>query len=84
MVQQAHFHWLASSFIQFSLYHNGMQNFLGGYHISYEHFVWGTKYPDITYWDTKKWEAKCPMTPPLVGHRPQGAPPWLRNGLAVE
>ena len=61
-----------------------MQNFLGGYHISYGHFVWGTKYPDITYWDTKKWEAKCPMTPPLVGHRPQGAPPWLRNGLAVE
>ena len=29
MVQQAHSHWLASSFVQFSPYRYGIQNFLG-------------------------------------------------------
>jgi len=64
---QAHSHWLASSFVQFSLYRNGIQNFLGD-------IFGGTVYPeDILYRGTQYpgyyvQEYKNPGMPNILWH----------------
>ena len=68
-VQQAHLHWLASSFVQFSPFRNGIQNFprgyIWGYRISWGYFVQG--YGILCAGIQKPGDAKYPMTPALSG-----------------
>ena len=66
--QQPHSHWLASSFVQFSPYRNGIQNFLGdtfgGTVYPEDISCGGTQYPRILCTGIQKTrDAKYPMTP---------------------
>ena len=75
MAQQPHSHWLASSFVEFSPYRNGIQNFLGdtfgGTVYPEDISCGGTQYPrKLCTGIQKTRDAKYPMTP---GH------PYLRD-----